>query len=77
MKTKLPSIVTILILTLVTSLAWISFTVYRAVTIKPDPVVPKEISEPLNPTLDEKTIESLQSKLYFDSSQILEISPTK
>lgn len=77
MKTKLPSFVTILILTLVTSLAWVAFSVYRAVAIKPNPSVPKEISEPLVPILDDKTITDLKTKLYFDDSQVPEISPTK
>lgn len=77
MKTKLPSLVSILILTLVTTLAWVSFTVYRALTIKPAPVVPADISQPLSPTLDTETINSLQNKLYFDDSQVPEISPTK
>jgi hypothetical protein len=77
MKTKLPSFVTILILTLVTSLAWVAFSVYRAIALKPSPVVPKEISQPITPTLDSNTINSLQSKLYFDDSQVPEISPTK
>lgn len=77
MKTKLPNFVTILILTLVTTLAWISFTIYRAVTIKPDPVVPAEISKPLTPTLDQDTINGLKTKLYFNDNEIPEIAPTK
>lgn len=77
MKAKLPNFVTILILTLVTTLAWISFTVYRAVTLKPDPVVPIEISKPLTPNLDEETINNLKNKLYFNDSEIPEIAPTK
>lgn len=76
-KNKLPSIVSILILTLVTAFAWLSFSIYRAVTIKPDPVVPKEISEPLSPDLDGETINKLQTKLYFDDSQVPDINPTK
>lgn len=77
MKNKLPSFVTILILTLITTLAWISFSVYRAISVKPAPVVPKEISEPLNPTLDSKTIDLLKLKLHFEDGQVTEISPTK
>lgn len=74
---KLPSFVSILILTLITSLVWVSFSVYRALTVKPAPIVPKEISEPLTPTLDTETINNLQLKLYFDNSQVPEINPTK
>lgn len=77
MKTKLPSFVTILILTLITSLAWIAFSVYRAVTLKPSPAVPQEISEPLNPNLDTQTIELMKSRVFFEESEIPEIKPTK
>lgn len=74
-KTKLPSLVSILILTLITAFAWLSFSVYRALTVQPAPVVPKEVSEPLTPTLDSETIESLRTREFFEDFQIPEISP--
>ena len=69
-KTKLPNIISILILTVITSLMWISFSVYRAVTSQPPPNVPKAISEPLTPSLDTDTITKIQSRLLLDSPQI-------
>lgn len=77
MNNKLPGFVKTLILTLITALAWLIFSITRALAIKPSPVVPKEISEPLTPTLDTQTIDNLQLKLHFDDSQIPEINPTK
>ena len=76
-KNKLPSLVSILILTLITSIAWIGFNIYRALTIKPPEVVPEEISRPLNPKLDMDTLNIINSKLYFEDSDVPEISPTK
>jgi hypothetical protein len=75
-KTKLPSLVTILILTLITALMWIGFNVYRAFTQKPVPSVPSEISQPLTPTLDQDTINKIQSSLFFDQSQIPQLTIT-
>ena len=69
-KSRLPNLVSILILTVLTSLMWISFSVYRAVTSKPAPNVPQVISEPLTPTLDTDTIDKIESSLYVGSDQI-------
>lgn len=60
---KLPNLISILILTLLTAIVWISLSIYRAFTIKPAPVVPQEVSEPLTPTLDTDTINQIKGKL--------------
>lgn len=75
-KNKLPSLVVILILTLITVIMWISFNIYRSLTAKPAPAVPLEISEPLTPSLDTQTLNELNSKLYLNQSQIPEAVPT-
>jgi hypothetical protein len=69
-KNKLPNIVSILILTLITVIMWVSFSVYRAVTDKPAPTITKTISEPLSPRLDTDTINKIESSVFLDSSQI-------
>ncbi len=69
-KTKLPNIVSVLILTLITSVMWISFNVYRAFTTKPAPVVPAEISEPLTPTLDTDAINQIESRTFLGEGEI-------
>ena len=73
-KTKLPSLVTILILTLVTVVMWVGFSVYRAFGLRPAPSVPQSISATLNPTLDSVTINQIESRLNLAGSQIPEVS---
>ncbi len=73
MKTnKLPSLISILILTLLTSVLWVSFNVYRALTAKPDPAVSAEILKPLTPSLDIATINQIRARVFLDESQIPE-----
>ena len=71
-KNKLPSLVAILILTLITSVMWISFSVYRALTTETPLKISKTILEPLNPSLDEETIGQIESKIFLNESQIPE-----
>ena len=72
MKTrkKLPSIVTIAILTSVTAVFWLFFTAFRAFTKKEKIDVPTEILAPLNPKLDQKALEMLDSRYYIEEDQI-------
>jgi len=69
-NTKLPSLISILILTAITSIMWVSFSVYRAFTTEPPPSVPEEVSKPLAPTLNQKVISEIESKLFFNDSEI-------
>jgi hypothetical protein len=69
-KNKLPSLVTIMVLTLITVVFWVSLSTYRAFTAKPSENVPKEISDPITPTLDQDEIKQIESGIFFDSSQI-------
>ncbi len=69
-NSRLPNLVSILILTVLTALMWISFSVYRAITTKPAPVVPPVVSQPLTPTLDTATMSKVQSSIFLDNSQI-------
>lgn len=63
-KDKLPGFVVLLILTAITSVFWIMFSVYRSFS-KPTPTtVPPEILEPINPVLDTQTVETLKNKIY-------------
>ena len=75
-KRKLPSLISILILTVLTSVVWISVSAYLAFTSKPAISVSKEISDPITPTLDQDTMKKIETKLYFDSSQISESAVT-
>ena len=69
-KTKLPSIISVLILTLITVIMWVSLDVYRALKKPTEITVPKEISQSLNPTLDQESIKKVESRNFLDDSQI-------
>ena len=69
-KDKLPSLITILVLTLLTSILWVSFSVYRAITAKPAESVPSAVSDPITPTLDQNEINKIESAVFLDNSLI-------
>ncbi len=69
-KIKLPNAVAILVLTLITVVMWVSFSIYHAVGKKPDVKIPAEVSKPLTPTLDTEVINMIESRTYLDDSQI-------
>jgi hypothetical protein len=69
-KNKLPSLISILILTLITAVLWVSLSTYRAFTVKPSESVPEEISKPITPSLDQITINKIESEIFFDGYQI-------
>lgn len=59
---KLPSIVILLILTAITAVFWISFSVYRVFT-KPKPInIPGEVTAPINPSLDLDTLNEIERR---------------
>lgn len=67
---KLPKIVLIGILTLVTAFVWVASDLLRNFSKKPETKVPEEILEPVNPSLDQETLGKIESALFFDASQI-------
>lgn len=69
-KTKLPSLIPILILTLVTVIMWVSLDVYTALKKPTQVVVPVEVSQPLSPSLDQNVIKQIESRTYLNDSQI-------
>ena len=69
-KPKPPSLVTIVILTTITVVFWVFFSVYRAFTTQPSPSVPDEIIEPFSPNLDEATLTKLQGRTFFAEGAI-------
>lgn len=70
MKVKLPNIVTILVLTTLTAVTWISFSIYRAITVEPTPNVSSQVSEPLNPVLDQGAIDEIKSRQFVSLEEI-------
>lgn len=73
-KNKLPRPITILILTLITAVAWVSLSIYHAVIVKPPSTVPDTISKSLNPSLNTNAINEIESAIYIRDEEIPEIS---
>jgi len=67
---KPPNLVTIVILTTITIIFWVFFSVYRAFTQEPTPTVPPEIIEPFSPDLDQDTLNKIQSRTFFSEGQL-------
>jgi len=72
-KNKLPNLIIILVLTLITIVTWVSLSVFRALSQKPVPDVAQEVSNPLTPTLDTDSLKKIESRLFLDDSQIPEV----
>lgn len=73
-KNKIPKPISILILTLMTTVVWVSLNIYRAITVGPTPSVAQDVSEALNPTLNKEAITKIESSVFFQDSEIPQIS---
>lgn len=69
-KSKLPNLIPILILTLITVVMWVSLDVFRALKKAPELTVPTEITQPLIPSLDQNSINQIESRIFLNDSQI-------
>jgi hypothetical protein len=69
-KLKTPNLVTIVVLTTITIIFWVFFSVFRAFTQEPSPSLPPEILEPFNPDLDAETLSKIQGRTFFSEGQI-------
>lgn len=76
MKRKIPGLVTVLILTTLTALTWVGLSIYWAITKEPSPVVPEEVSQSLEPKLDQEAISEVQGRIFLGEEQVLTPSPT-
>ena len=72
MRKNIPNTIYTLILTSITIVSWVFFSIYRAIK-KPLPiVVPPEITEPLDPSLNTKVVDELKGKMYFEEGTFKE-----
>lgn len=69
-KSKAPTSVTTAILTLITIIFWAGFEIYHSITTKPVPPVSAEIINPIDPTLDTKTLDSLLGRTFLIDNDI-------
>ena len=61
-KNKLPGLVVLMILTLITVAFWISFNIYRSFTTNPAIDVSEKILLEITPKFDKETIEIMKSR---------------
>lgn len=71
-KLKVPNIVAVMILTIVTISFWIVFSVVRIFRTEPTPSIPPEILNPLNPNYDKTVVDKIEGRIYFDKEQVFE-----
>ncbi|MEK7061279.1 MAG: hypothetical protein AAB954_01310 [Patescibacteria group bacterium] len=74
-KLKVPNIVTIMILTVITILFWIILSVIRIFQKEPTPTIPSEILNPFNSSYDKSVVDKIEKRIYFDKEQVF-TSPT-
>jgi hypothetical protein len=61
-KNKLPSLIVLMILTLITTMFWIMFSIYRVFVTKTDIVVPTEFVTQIDTHLDLEVINSMKNR---------------
>lgn len=69
-KQRVPGIVTVAILTVITVVFWIILDVYRTLTVKPAPTVSEEILSPIDPDLDQTYLNRLQQRVFLNETEI-------
>lgn len=63
-KKKLPSLIILIVLTSITILFWISFSIYQVFTKEASPIVPEEVILQIDPKLDTNTLNIMKSRIY-------------
>lgn len=76
-KNKLPTPITLLILTLFTAFVWVGLNIYRQIAVKPVSPVPEKILKPITPTLNTDAIEKIEAAVFVPDSDIPEINISK
>lgn len=69
-KNKTPSYIKVGILTILTTLAWIFFSVYRTLTTQPSPNIPAQVLASFSPTLDIEKIGAIESRTFFAEEEV-------
>lgn len=76
-KQKAPRLVTVAILTTVTLIFWVFFSLYNVLTSKPPNNIDPKLLEPLNPSLDRDTLGKLENRIFFEERDVdFTISPS-
>jgi hypothetical protein len=73
-KPKAPRLVTVAVVTTITIIFWIFYSVYITLTHRPAVDVPAELLEDINPVLDTRTLDNLPEKLFFEQSDVTDFA---
>ncbi len=71
-KPKPPSIVTLAVMTTITVVFWVFFSVYRVYMTKVPTNVSPEILKPISATLDPAALAQISQKVYFERGDVEE-----
>jgi hypothetical protein len=66
-KLKAPKLVTVSIYTTIAIVFWVFFSLYNVLISKPKVEIDDKLLDPINPTLDTETLNSLPSKTFFET----------
>jgi hypothetical protein len=69
-QNSVPNIVYLAILTAITVIFWIFFSVYRVFSNEPTPSVDTSIMEPLSPVFSLETMDQIGQRVYFKEGEI-------
>ena len=68
-KPPAPKLVTVAILTTITVIFWVFFSVYEIITSQEKLTIPQELMNPIDPNLDLETLEKLPLKYFVEEGQ--------
>ena len=71
-KQKTPSLVVIAGLTTLTALFWVAISIYMSIKKTEEINVPKEVTKPVNPTLDREALSGLNKRFYVEEESLPE-----
>lgn len=69
-RQKPPRLITIAIISTITIISWVFFGLYEVLSKKPDVAVPETLLQDINPQLDTATLNTIQTRLFFEAEQV-------
>jgi hypothetical protein len=69
-RQKPPRLITIAILSTICIISWVFLGLYEVLSKKPDVSVPETLLEDINPQLDTVTLQTVQTRLFFEAEQV-------
>lgn len=69
-RKKLPIILNLAIITMITSMVWVGFEIYRSISKEPGVAVPPEIAAELSPNLDLEILSAISERVYLEDNEI-------